>query len=137
MPTRKQRRRREKGFRHEYGFVTYDEEGNEVEVESSELKPEKPKADKPTPDKSKAKAKTSGRGSRATREPPAPSWRRSFRRGGTWGGVMLIVVILFFKSQSLGSRIAIGVLYALAFVPLTYWIDRLAYRNWQRRTTKK
>ena len=32
VPTRKQRRRRQKTFRHEYGFVTYDEEGNEVVV---------------------------------------------------------------------------------------------------------
>lgn len=134
MPTRKQRRRREKGFRHEYGFITYDEEGNEVEVEPDELKPERAKADKPSADKSKAK--TSSRGERATREPPAPSWRRSFRRGGTWGGVMLVVVIIFFKSQSLAARISIGLLYAVAFIPLTYWIDRLAYRNWQRRNSK-
>ena len=33
MATRKQRRRREKSFRHEYEFVDRDEEGNETPVE--------------------------------------------------------------------------------------------------------
>jgi hypothetical protein len=129
MPSRKQRRRRDKTLRHEYGFVTYDEDGNEVEVDPAEVRPAKAKADKP-------KAKPTGRGGRALREPPVPSWRRSLRRGGIWGGVMFVVVVFFFKQQSLVSRIGVGALYAAAFVPLTYWIDRLTYRNWQRRSGK-
>ena len=128
MPSRKQRRRREKTFRHEYDFVTYDEEGNEVAVEPDE-RPVKAKADKPT-------AKTPARGTRPLREPPVPSWRRSLRRGGMWGGLMLVVVLFFFRSGSFASRLAIGLLYAAAFVPLTYWIDRLAYRNYLRRSGK-
>ncbi|HEY3920517.1 MAG TPA: hypothetical protein VGL76_00215 [Gaiellaceae bacterium] len=134
MPSRKQRKRREKTFRHEYGFVTYDEEGNEVEVEPEELRPEKPKADKPKPG---AKSNTAGRGKRSTREPPKPSWNRSIRRGAMWGSVMLVVVVFLFKSGSLPVRIAIGVLYAAAFIPLTYWIDRFAYRNYERRNARK
>jgi hypothetical protein len=132
MPTRKQRRRREKAFRHEYDFVTYDEEGNEVEVDPSELRPAKEKVEKPAP---AAKGK---RGSgRALREPPKPSWRRSFKRGGLWGGLMIIVIIVFFKGQSLPSRVAVGVLYAAAFIPLTYWIDRTVYRNYLRKSGKQ
>ncbi|TML82838.1 MAG: hypothetical protein E6G08_21335 [Actinobacteria bacterium] len=123
MPSRKQRRRREKSFRHEYGFVTYDDEGNEVEVDPAEVRPAKPKS-------------ATGKGGRALREPPKPSWNRSLRRGGIWGGVMFVVVVFFFKGQSLPGRIAVGVLYAAAFVPLTYWIDRLAYRNYLRRSGK-
>ena len=65
-----------------------------------------------------------------------PSWNRSLRRGGMWGGVMLVVVIVFFKGQSLASRILVGTLYAVAFVPLTYWIDRMAYRSYLRRSGK-
>ena len=38
MPTRKQRRRRQKEQRHEYEFVTYDDEGQEIPVDSAELK---------------------------------------------------------------------------------------------------
>ena len=129
MPSRKQRRRREKSFRHEYGFVTYDEEGNEVEVDPAEVRPAKPKSER-------AQAKPTGKGGRALREPPKPSWSRSLRRGGIWGGVMFVVVVFFFKGQSLVGRIAVGVLYAAAFVPLTYFIDRLAYRNYERRSGK-
>jgi hypothetical protein len=129
MPSRKQRRRREKTFRHEYGFVTYDEEGNEVEVDPTELRPAKPKPEKPA-------SKPATRRGRALREPPVPSWHRSFRRGGVWGGVMFVVVVFFFKGQSVAARVGIGLLYAAAFVPLTYWIDRLAYRNYLRRRGK-
>ena len=128
MPTRKQRRRREKSFRHDYGYVTYDEEGNEIELETlTELREKK--APKP-----KAKAPAGGR--RPGREPPVPSWRRSLRRGGMWGGVMFVVVVFFFKSTPIAGRIAIGLLYAVAFVPLTYWIDRVAYRSYLKRSGK-
>lgn len=130
MPSRKQRRRREKTFRHEYGFVTYDEEGNEVEVDAAEGRPAKPKPDKPKP-------AATGKGGRPLREPPAPSWNRSIRRGGMWGGVMLVVVVFFFRGQSLPARIGLGLVYAAAFVPLTYWIDRLAYRSYLRRSGKR
>jgi hypothetical protein len=129
MPSRKQRRRREKTFRHEYGFVTYDEEGNEVEVDPAEIRPAKAKPDKPKP-------AATGKGGRSLREPPVPSWNRSLRRGGMWGGVMLVVVVFFFKGQSLPARIGVGLIYAAAFVPLTYWIDRLAYRSYLRRSGK-
>jgi hypothetical protein len=131
MPTRKQRRRREKTFRHEYGFVTYDEEGNEVEVEAAEVRPAKSK-----PEKESAKAPKSQSRGRSLREPPQPSWRRSARRGAIWGGLMFVVVVFFFRGQSLAARVALGVLYAAAFVPLTYWIDRMAYRNYLRRSGK-
>jgi hypothetical protein len=130
MPSRKQRRRREKTFRHEYGFVTYDEEGNEVEVDPAEIRPEKEKAEH-------AKPKPTGKSGRPLREPPAPSWRRSLRRGGIWGGLMFVVLVFFLPGTgSPASRVLVGLLYAAAFVPLTYWIDRLAYRNYLRRSGK-
>ena len=122
----------DKAFRHDYDLVTYDEEGNEVKVQATDLRPEKAKPDKGS-EKGKGRSRST---SRSTRVPPQPSWRRSFRRGGMWGGVMLVVIILFFKGQSLGSRLAIGALYAALFVPLTYWIDRFAYRNYERRNSK-
>jgi len=130
MPTRKQRRKRDKSFRHEYGFVTYDEEGNEVEVDPAALRPKREERAKPA-----AKAQTTRRG-RPLREPPVPSWQRSLKRGGMWGGLMLVVVVFFFHGQSLASRLAIGILYAVAFIPLTYWIDRVAYRSYLRRSGK-
>ena|SRR6478736_5944890 len=131
MPSRKQRRRREKAFRHEYGFVTYDEEGNEVEVEAAEIRPQRAKPEQ------RAKATPTGKRGRPLRVPPVPSWRRSLRRGGIWGGLMFVVLVFFLPGTgSPASRVLIGLLYAAAFVPLTYWIDRLAYRNYLRRSGK-
>ena len=123
MPTRKQRRRREKAFRHEFDFVTYDDEGNEVALDPGELrKKSDPKA------KAKSPAQRAGR---PVREVPPPSWRRAVRRGGLMGILLLLVMLALVK----GSPV-IGVIYAVALVPFTYWIDRIAYRNYLRRTGK-
>ena len=133
MPSRKQRRRRDKTFRHEYDLVLYDEEGNEVEVSPSELRKTK-EQEKPKPGKQR-RGSQKGR-NRPVREAPPPSWRRALRRGGLMGSVMFLIVLAFFKSMSLQGRISLGLIYAAAFVPFTYWIDRLAYRNFLRRSGK-
>jgi hypothetical protein len=132
MPSKKQRRRREKTFRHEYGYVTYDEEGNEVELASlTELREQKP-----TKPKAAAAAPAKGRNGRALKPAQPPSWNRSVKRGGMWGVGMLVLAIFFFKGMPLPSRIVLGVLYAAAFIPLTYWIDRTAYRSYLKRSGK-
>lgn len=132
MPTRKQRRRKAKTFRHEFDFVTYDEDGNEIEVDPTELRAAKAKE---APPKGKG-AKGKGRSGRPLREVQPPSWRRSFKRGLPMGAIMLIVVVLLFKSTPIQNRIVTGLLYAAAFVPFTYWLDRFAYRNYLRKQGK-
>ena len=132
MPTRKQRRRRDKTFRHEYDLVVYDEEGNEVPVKPAELRAAKEK-DAP---KKKSPQQRGGRSARPAREVGPASWRRALRRGGLMGGLMLFIVVYFFKSMPIGSRIGLGLIYAVAFIPFTYWIDRIAYRNYLRRSGK-
>jgi len=112
-------------------LVMPDEEGNEIEVTASELRAQK---GKPVKAKAAPVAGKRGKGAaRTLREPPKPSWRRSVRRGGLWGGIMLVVVLFVFHGSFI-ARLLSGLLYAAAFIPLTYWIDRLAYRNWQRRS---
>jgi len=134
MPTRKQRRRKAKTFRHEFGFVTYDEDGNEVEVDPTELRAAKAKE---APKSKGAKGvKGKGRASRPPREVKPPSWRRSLRRGLPMGAVMLVVVLLLFKNSPIQNRILTGLIYAAAFVPFTYWLDRFAYRNYLRKQGK-
>jgi len=122
MPSRKQRRRREKTFRHEYDFVTYDEEGNEVELDPAEVRKEKE-----TP-----KAKAQQRGGRPVREVPPPSWRRALKRGGLMGVGLLVIIATLLKH----TPILIGVFYAVALIPFTYMMDRFAYRTYLRRTGK-
>ncbi len=130
MPTKKQRRRRAKGLRHEYDFVMVDEEGNEVPVD-----PDDRRAEREQKASSKPKQARGGQGSsgRTMREPPQPTWQRAFRRGGLMGGLMLVAFIFIFKNGPIGSRIAIGLVYGVAFVPLTYFVDRTAYRAYLRR----
>jgi hypothetical protein len=135
MPSRKQRRRREKSFRHEYDLVLLDEEGNEVELD-----PDERRAKREEKESKRAAAKPAGtaaRSSRAGREPPVPSWNRALRRGGMMGGVMLLVFIFLLKNGPIGARLGLGLFYAAAFVPLTYFVDRTAYRSYQRRLARK
>jgi hypothetical protein len=132
MPTKKQRRRRAKGLRHEYDFVLVDDEGNEVPVDPEERRTER---EQKTSAKPKQARGQSGKG-RALREPPHPSWDRAFRRGGLMGGLMLVAFIFIFKNGPVGSRVAIGLVYGVAFVPLTYLVDRTAYRAYLRRVER-
>ena len=125
MPTRKQRRRKAKTFRHEFDFVTYDDDGNEVVVDPTELRVVKEK------DKQKAKKQQGNRRSRPVREVPMPSWRRAFKRGGLMGGAFLVIMVFFVKASVL-----LGVTYGVAMIPLTYWMDRFAYRNYLRKQEK-
>jgi hypothetical protein len=133
MPSRKQRRRREKTFRHQYDLVVYDEEGNEVPVDREELRTERAAKDKQRALAKPARGARTGRGGRPLREPPQPSWQRAMRRGGAMGALMLAAFIFVFKNGPIASRLAIGLLYAVAFIPLTYFVDRTAYRTYQRR----
>ena len=131
MPTRKQRRRREKDFRHDVRVFEVDEEGNEV-----------PLADLRTPEERKPKVAAKqqaarSKSGRVIREPPQPSWRRALRRGGLMGGLMLVAFTFILRGGPLPQRIAIGLFYGVAFIPLTYWIDRTAYRTYQRRLAKQ
>src|SRR3954454_22856255 len=111
MATKKQRRKRDKTFRHEYGFVTYDEAGNEVEVEAAEIREKKPEKPKAAP-----AAKKGAKPSRLAREPSPPSWRRSLKRGGIFGALIFVLVV--FVMPASGNRASsgmLGVFYALAF----------------------
>jgi hypothetical protein len=132
MPTRKQRRRREKDFRHDVRVFEVDEEGNEVPL--AELRSTEERA--PAKAKQQQKQLKNAKG-RPVRVPPQPSWERALKRGGLMGAAMLFAFIFLFKSAALPLRIAWGVFYAAAFIPLTYWIDRTAYRTYQKRVARQ
>ena len=132
MPSKKQRRRRAKTFRHEYDLVLVDGEGNEVPLDPEERRSEREAKEQQRATKTPARGKQT-RGGRTLREPPQPTWDRALRRGGIMGGLMLLAFIFLFKSAPIGIRLAWGVFYAAAFVPLTYFVDRTAYRTYLRR----
>jgi hypothetical protein len=129
MPTRKQRRRREKDFRHDVRVFEIDEEGNEIPI--AELRTQDDRTAKPKP---KAPQKGGGRPGRTPREVSPPTWDRALRRGGMMGGVMVLVFLFFLKTGPVAERLGIALVYGVAFVPLTYWIDRTAYRSFLKRS---
>jgi hypothetical protein len=49
MPSRKQRRRREKSLRHEYDYVLLDHDGNEIELDPEARRAEREAKEKQRP----------------------------------------------------------------------------------------
>jgi len=118
MATKKQRRRRAKEHRHDYVWV--DSEGNELE-------PEEAQAEKRAP---------AARGA-SRRDPQEPSWGRTLRRGAIFAPIMFATVLLLSPELSLANKITQTLLIVAIFVPFSYFLDRLFYRNAQRRAARR
>jgi hypothetical protein len=129
MANRKQRRRRAKTFRHESAFVVLDDDGNEVEVDPADYRPEKAKSTAKAPSKG---AKPASRGGRVV---PPPTWQRAFKKGGLFG-IGLIAVVLLTQKGAKAQYLPVGIIYAVALIPLVYWVDRYAYRAYLKRSGK-
>jgi hypothetical protein len=132
MPTRKQKRRREKDRRHEYEYVYVDEEGQEVEVDEPEEPAPAPSAAASKSAKAPVKGKPKPAG-RALREPPEPSWSRAARRAVPWQVGIFVLVVFLLRSGPLASRVLIGVLYGLLFIPMMYLTDRMMRNRWLKQ----
>jgi hypothetical protein len=127
MPSRKQRRRRQKALRHEYEFVYVDEEGREVEGASEEAAP--------------APAKRDGRSSAPARRPPPrtvppPSWRRVAKRALVFAPFMYVTLTLIARDQTPLSRVVQTVILLAFFLPFSYVMDSVMYRTYLRRGGK-
>jgi hypothetical protein len=143
MSSRKQRRRRAKERRHEYEYVYVDDTGEEIEP---------PPEDKPTRNRWLGKGDANGgketrgkgkaNGGKATRGKAAgpvrqakpPSWNRSFRRALLFLPLFFIVFSLVNKHSAIEVRFLSSLAYSALFVPLTYVMDRTAYRTYLRRS---
>jgi hypothetical protein len=139
MPTRKQRRRRQKSQRHEWEYVYVDEEGREVEVGAAELeqpKDERPKA-KQQADRRNGRPAQGKQRPRRTAQPP--SWRRAAKRAALLGALFVVVFAfgLGGKNRNPLGAVLIGLIYAVAFVPLQYFIDKMTYRAYLKRQASK
>jgi hypothetical protein len=119
VATKKQRRRREKEHRHDYVWV--DDEGNEV--------------DDPREETSGKSATTRSRSPR--RDPQAPSWQRTFKRGAIFAPIMLGTVFLISPNVPMATKITQTLLIVAIFIPFSYSLDRLLYRSAQRRAARR
>ena len=122
MASKKQRRRREKIQRHEWEYVEVDEEGNETPLEPAQVK------------KGELNGRpTASRTRRPMREVKPPSWNRALKRALLFVPFLVIFLSLGKNAPQLITRVAIAVLYAIVFVPMFYFVDRMTYRSYQRR----
>jgi hypothetical protein len=122
MPSRKQRRRREKLQRHEYEYVIETEDGEEIPVE---------KTVEQTKTNPKAAARSAPR--RGGREIPKPSMARVFKRTAIFAPLILLVVFWTGGDSSTSSKIFTGVTLVAFFIPFSYMVDSIMYRVYSRR----
>jgi hypothetical protein len=134
MPSRKQRKRREKSFRHEWEYVELDPEtGEERAVAPSALKAEKPVREKRAPQKQQ-------RRSSSRREPQPPTWARVWKRTAMFAPLMALFMYWTTSSSKNGASpaaVAVQTLVLVAFfAPFSYLVDSMTYRLWAKRAAK-
>jgi hypothetical protein len=125
MPSRKQRRRRQKTRRHEYEYVLVDEAGNEEVLDAEEIRKDTKKDGKRT---------AAGGRRRVGREVQPPSWNRVGKRAAIFAPVMLVVVYLLGGSKIGPAQVVLETIFLLAFfLPFSYVMDSIAYRAYRKR----
>ena len=122
MPSRKQRRRREKERRHEWEEVWVDEEGNEVEPP---LEGE--------PSRNGKRATASARPQSGGRTANPPSWRRVAKRGLIFAPLMFLTVTFLSGELTIAQRLLNTAFLLAFFLPFSYAMDALMYRMASRR----
>jgi hypothetical protein len=127
VPSRKQRRRREKLKRHEYEYVLETEEGEEIPLESPRA------AEAARNGKAGEAKKHDGPVDRRGRPVPQPSLQRVLRRTAIFAP--LIAIFIYVQDQSAPlAAVAFQVLLLLAFfMPFSYMVDLFVYRMVMRR----
>lgn len=131
MPSKKQRRRREKLKRHEWEEVYVDADGNEIDADEAAGLIEPAKA-------AKGKSAGSARSARARRAVEPPSWKRTAKRGALFFPLMLIVVfVLGAKDETTVAQKVVSTLFLMAFfLPFSYFLDTMVWRATQRRLNR-
>ena len=137
MPSRKQRKRREKTFRHEWEYVELDPEtGEERAVAPTALKAEKPPREKRAPEKGKQQQRRPS----SRREPQPATWHRVFKRTAMFAPLMALFIWITSSSsksgRSLPQVVLTTVILIAFFAPFSYLVDSITYRIWTKRTGK-
>ena len=134
MPTRKQRRRREKSFRHDYEYVLIDDEGNEVAVPEDERREQTAGSDRAKAPAKAQKPQKARQPARAGRQVQPASWRRVGRRALIFAPLMFVVVSILDNALTPAQH-ALQTAFLLAFfLPFSYVMDTIAYRMFLKRT---
>jgi hypothetical protein len=130
VPSRKQRRRREKLKRHEYEYVLETEEGEEIVLEGPQ-EVERTKDGRTEP-RAKAKEPVDRRG----RPVPKPSLRRVLKRTAIFAPLIAIFVSVTTEVGIAGVIFNVALLLAF-FMPFSYAVDVFVYRMLLRRQQRE
>ena len=123
MPSRKQRRRREKLKRHEYEYVLETEEGDEIPLKS----PRPRRADEVGATRERAPVDRRGR----PLQPP--SLQRVLRRTAIFAPLLFLVVFITAPGLTLPQKALQTAILLAFFIPFSYLVDVLVYRAMTRR----
>ena len=127
MPSRKQRRRREKLKRHEYEYVVETDEG---EVPAAELD-DVPRRSRDAGKDGRSQAVPVDRRGRPVQK---PSLQRVLRRAAIFGPVLFVFVYLTSGDRLSLLAIVLNTLVLLAFfIPFSYVVDVMVFRLLLRR----
>lgn len=121
MASRKQKRRRAKEHRHEY--VWEDDEGNELDPEEVPAR--------------KSESEPRGRPVRSAREPQAPSWRRTLKRGLIFAPIMFATVLFLSQDQTRAQQITQTAIIVAIFIPFSFLLDTVFWRSYKRRLERR
>lgn len=130
MPSRKQRRRREKLQRHEYEYVIETEDGEEVQVERlRDLD-----GDRERSDGDRAPRRGEVLVDRRGRPITPPSLGRVLRRAGIFAPILFVFVYLTAQDRLTVMGMLFNTLVLVAFfIPFSYLVDTMVYRLMIRR----
>jgi hypothetical protein len=130
VPSRKQRRKREKLQRHEYEYVIETEEGEEV-VEG-------PRAGevRSAGGNGKAEKEPTGLVDRRGRPIQKPSFQRVLKRTAIFAPLIALFIVLTADGLTVGGLIFNVALLLAFFMPFSYMVDTFVYRMLLRRHEK-
>ncbi len=138
MTNQKQRRRRAKENRHDYDLVYMDEDGVEQPVERDDgpRKPPGRLGRKTTATKSQ-KTQPADKGGRRGRVVQPPSWRKVLKRGAIFAPIFFATVMLLGGGKmTIPGAIVQTALLIGVFIPFSYFMDRVVWRQQQKRLNK-
>ncbi|HEY4279949.1 MAG TPA: hypothetical protein VGM91_17115 [Conexibacter sp.] len=66
-----------------------------------------------------------------------PTWRGSLNRAGLAAGFFFVLLLVLFRGQAIGAKVAIALFMLVVYIPLGYYTDLFIYRRRQARRAKE
>lgn len=85
----------------------------------------------------KGSAREDARARRAARLDQPPTWRSAINRALAATAIFFVLLLLFFRHQQLGPKLAIAAFMLLLYVPMGYYTDLFVYRKRQARKLRE